>query len=108
MSFTIYKIYLKDNPELFYIGSTNNYRTRKNRHKSQTKTCKSFLHRTIRKHGGFDNIVFEKLEDYKYTFNMFDEHLEQLFIEEIWVRHLQPTLNTRKPCKINWKTYFKI
>ncbi len=107
MSFTIYKIYLKDNPELFYIGSTNNYKTRKRSHKSHlnNKICKSLLYKTIRTHGGYDNMVFEKLEDYKYTFK--DDYQERMFIEEIWIRHLQPTLNTRSPCKINWKEYFK-
>ena len=43
---------------------------------------------------------------YKYTFK--NKEQEQMFIEEIWIRHLQPTLNTRSPCKKNWKEYFKI
>ena len=98
MSFTIYKIYLKDNPELFYIGSTKNLTQRKYSHKSYIKNSHlstSKLYETIRCNGGYDNIVFEKLQDYHYTFNKENHKKEQEYIEEIWIRHLQPTLNQR-------------
>jgi len=62
----VYKIScIDENIKDCYIGSTNNFSTRKRRHKSRSKN--NFNHgnvyKFINEHGGWENWVMEKIED---------------------------------------------
>ena len=56
MSYIIYKICCNDLPEYIYVGSTANFRCRKNKHKiSCNNGDNKKLYTTIRENGGWDN-----------------------------------------------------
>jgi hypothetical protein len=56
MSYIIYKICCDDLPEYIYVGSTANFRCRKNKHKiSCNNGDNKKLYTTIRENGGWDN-----------------------------------------------------
>ena len=82
---TFYKIYCKEDPNQFYIGSTKNFSGRKSHHKKNVKNrsgklywCK--LYQFIREKGGWDN--FEMIRLYTDTFNTKEDrnHDEQCII----------------------------
>ena len=66
-SYTIYKIYSKDNKYL-YIGSTKDIYKRMSKHKqeSNNKNSKKYnykIYKTIRDNGGWSEFLVEKIED---------------------------------------------
>ena len=68
-NFVIYKIYQKDNPEIFYIGSTKNFSSRKSNHKKNchnkvSKKYKYPLYQYIRALGGWDKFNIDIYENY--------------------------------------------
>ena len=103
-NFVIYKIYQIDCPEICYIGSTNNFSSRKSNHKKncKNKVSKKYkypLYKYIRALGGmekFDMIIYEN-----YPCNTRDEGLLK---EQEIIDLLQPKLNTinaKKEIKVN-------
>lgn len=91
--FCIYKIYQKDNPDIFYIGSTNNFSSRKSNHKKNcnnkvSKKYKYPLYQYIRACGGWDNFIIE--EYLKFPCNSKGEGLQK---EQEIIDLLKPKLN---------------
>lgn len=67
--FCIYKIYQENIPDICYIGSTTNFKARKNQHKKNcyNRVSKKYnypLYQYIRKCGGWDTFTFELVEEY--------------------------------------------
>ena len=92
--FIIYKIYQLDSPELFYIGSTKNFSSRKSNHKKYcnnkcSKKYKYPLYQYIRACGGWDKFVIE--EYLKYPCNSKGEGLKK---EQEIIDLLKPKLNS--------------
>jgi hypothetical protein len=94
----IYKICCKDeNITECYVGSTTNAKNRKKTHKSKCTNKNSIdynrpVYRYIRDNGGFDNWIFEVLENYPCR------NKEQLvFRERFWFEKLGATLNSCYP-----------
>lgn len=99
---TIYKIQCKD-PSItdIYIGSTTDYRQRKNRHKydclnlnSSRYNCKIYIF--IRENGGFENFEFKILNQIEYIDKVFKRQQEQSYID-----CMKPTLNTHRAHSTN-------
>lgn len=92
--FYIYKIYEIKNIEIFYIGSTNNFKKRKYSHKKNTmnKRSKGYslkIYKYIRECGGWDNFTME-------IYELIDtiDRKECLKREHEIVNDLKPSLNT--------------
>ena len=102
---TIYKLYCKDeNIKEFYIGSSTNFKSRKNKHKSDcnNENGRSYnikVYKFIRANGGFQNFDFEILLE---TDEDDIKKLEQKYIDE-----LKPTLNCFRACGFDSKEYGK-
>ena len=94
----IYKIICKDETNKnFYIGSSVNFKHRKQNHKStcyneNDKNYNLCLYKHIRQNGGFDNFEMIKLEDYPCKSRVDLETRENYYWEK-----LKPTLNNNKP-----------
>jgi len=91
MKYYIYKIY-KPETEFLYIGSTNKLSSRKSHHKKNTyNRCKKSYHRplykTIRDNGGWDEWIFELVEELDC------EKLEARQREQYYIDTLKPQLN---------------
>lgn len=85
--FVIYKIYQKDDPEIFYIGSTLNFKRRKSQHiknitNRRSRKYKYPVYKYIRELGGIDNFDFEIVE--KYPCNSKGEGLLR---EKEWIKN---------------------
>jgi len=79
---TIYKWKCKDSYDLFYIGSTWDMKHRKTKHKSDCKNNKQQLVFVIcNENGGFDNFVFEVLEEFECYTKQEKEMREQYYID---------------------------
>ena len=92
--FIIYKIYQLDSPDIFYIGSTTNFSSRKSNHKKycNNKVSKKYkypLYQYIRAIGGFEKFNFEIVENYKCNTKE-----EALIKEQYYIDLLKPKLNT--------------
>ena len=94
----IYKIFCKDESITeCYVGSTTDLNRRKSQHKSSCTNKNSIdynrpVYRYIRDNGGFDNWIFEVLENYPCR------NKEQLvFRERYWFEKLSATLNSCYP-----------
>tara|TARA_R110000751_G_scaffold278092_1_gene379833 strand:- start:15 stop:596 length:582 start_codon:yes stop_codon:yes gene_type:complete len=80
---SVYIIVDKNEPSMYYLGSTKNMSRRKPVHKSDCKTSDTKVYRYIREHGGWDNFEFEVIEECDNYF----EREKELIIE------LEPPLN---------------
>ena len=93
-----YLIKIKDKEVLTYIGSTNNFSSRKSHHKKNVrnkvgKLYHTLLYKTIRENGGWENVdivILEtkdlnKTERFKYESELITKH--------------NSSLNVNKPCK---------
>ena len=65
----IYKIQHNEKPELLYIGSTTNFKMRKNKHKAacNKETSKSYntmIYKMIRENGGWDNFTMIQIKEF--------------------------------------------
>ena len=95
---SIYKLCSNDSDiKDIYIGSTTNFRTRKNGHKSTCHNNSSKGHdlkvyQFIRENGGWDAFDMVELERYKAT-DKRSLHTR----ERYWIDTLQPVLNSQIP-----------
>jgi group I intron endonuclease len=96
----MYKIVCNDlNITDIYVGSTTNFRIRKNRHKSVCCNEKSKNHhlkvyRFIRENGGWDNFLMVEIE--KFPCNDSNEAHTR---ERYWIENLNSTLNYNIPSR---------
>jgi len=89
----IYCIYNNKFKKDFYIGSSNNYKNRMRKHKSDcynpNKRCYNYkLYKFIRDNGGWSewsNIIIATVD--------VKDKLEQRKIEQVYIDHLEPGLN---------------
>ena len=97
-NFCIYKIIPKQECKALYIGSTTNFKRRKNQHKknSKNKFKKEVLYEFIRALGGFDNFICEKVLEFPC-----ESREEGLKKEKELIERMQATLNTVMLPKIN-------
>ena len=95
---TYYKIFKKDDPKIFYIGSTLNFSRRKSHHKKnhKNKVGKLYwclLYKSIRDNGGWDNFEMVKIWET-------EEHDLRALEEQAIISIYQPPLNTNKASKL--------
>jgi len=97
-NFCIYKIIPKQECKALYIGSTTNFKRRKNQHKknSKNKFKKEVLYEFIRALGGFDNFICEKVLEFPC-----ESREEGLKKEKELIEKMNATLNTVMLPKIN-------
>jgi hypothetical protein len=98
MKYYIYKIFIKDKPEIFYIGSTIRFAGRKSHHKKNTtnKVGKKYwtrLYVYIRDNGGWDNCIIEIIETGNY-----ETRRDLVIKEQEYIDNLKPELNSIKAC----------
>ena len=98
--FVIYKIYQPEIPEMFYIGSTTNFSSRKSNHKKycSNKVSKKYrypLYQYIRACGGWDKFEMCIIENYQCQ-----SKGEGLQKEQEYIDLLKPKLNAIKAKKI--------
>jgi len=98
----IYKLCCKDpNVTEIYVGSTINFKSRKNQHKTtcnnnseKNKFYNFKVYKFIRDNGGFQNWTMIMLEQYNC------ENKKQLEMRErYWIEKLKPTLNNNIPTR---------
>jgi len=92
-NFVIYKIYHPDSPDIFYIGSTKKFGSRKSNHKKNcvNRVSKKYhypLYKYIRELGGWDNFKIEIYLKYPCKTKM-----EGLLKEQEVIDLLQPKIN---------------
>jgi len=87
----IYKWSCIDSPNLFYIGSTWNMVDRKYTHKDRSKTSEYKNYVICRENGGYDNFIFEVLEEYECN-----DKIERVKREQHWLDTLKPTMNSQR------------
>jgi len=97
--FVIYKIYLKENPEECYIGSTINFSRRKSQHKKNinNRVSKKYhypLYQYIRALGGFDKFDIDIVENFPCQTKQ-----EGLNREKVLIDIHKAKLNSIKPIK---------
>jgi len=98
----IYKLCCKDPIiENIYIGSTTNFRVRKNKHKSDCNntSSKGFnynVYRFIRENGGFENWDMILIENYNCNSKKELDSKEREYVDK-----LKPSLNTIIPSRTN-------
>ena len=80
---SVYRIVDKNEPSMFYIGSTKDLNHRIKSHKFDCKTMDRKVYKYIRENGGWDNFEFEVIEKY-------DNYKEK---EIEIIQELQPPLN---------------
>ena len=96
MKYVIYEIRHKLLTTEFYIGSTNKFSSRKSKHKKNVnnkvgKLYWSKLYLFIRKNGGWDNIIMDKLYEGEC------ETKDDIRIkEQYYIDTMNPTLNSIK------------
>lgn len=96
MKYWIYKIIDKNNNEEFYIGSTNNFSSRKSHHKKNVnnKSGKKYwckVYQYIRANGNWENFDIIILEAGTCEDKEYYKQKEQEYIDK-----LKPTLNSMK------------
>lgn len=80
-----------------YVGSTSNFRTRKDNHKSKcsNEKCKAYklkVYQTIRENGGFDNYSMLEIEKFPCK-----DKNEARARERHWYEELKAKLNSQSP-----------
>lgn len=94
MRYYFYKIFDNNNKDEFYIGSTNNFSSRKSKHKKavNNKVSKKYylrLYQYIRANGGWDNFTMEIIHEMDLDSRASARKEEQAIIDI-----LKPTLNS--------------
>ena len=94
MKFYFYKIVDNNNEDEFYIGCTNNFSSRKSKHKKNTynKVSKKYwcrLYQYIRANGGWDNFTISVIHEMELDTTADARREEQALIDI-----LKPTLNS--------------
>jgi len=97
MKYTFYSINQIDNDEIVYIGSTIDYKRRMRHHKSRCKNenDKEYnkpLYIYIREQGGFNNFIFDIIDEVEC-----DNKNEALAIENKYINEYKPKSNVAKP-----------
>ena len=96
-TYIIYEITCIDkNIEYSYVGSTQNFRSRKSQHKYSLTTLNnpSFnlnIYKFIRENGGWNNFEMRPLEEFKCETN-----IQSKIREQYWIDLKQSNLNSRK------------
>lgn len=93
MTIGVYKLKHKLDATKFYIGSTNNIKSRMVKHKSKVKLCQPNhckLYKTILE-DGWDNYECEVLKEFPED----EVNTEMRISEQDYINELKPTLNTR-------------
>jgi hypothetical protein len=95
----IYSITYNNEPEFFYIGSTNNFSARKHKHKKNTtnKRGKLYwikLYTFIRSKGGWDNFTIKIISEHELENKIDIRKIEQEIIND-----KKPFLNTKNSYK---------
>lgn len=98
-NFVIYKIYQPNSPEIFYIGSTNNFSSRKSNHKKNctNRVSKKYhypLYQYMRGLGGFNTFNMDIYLKYPCK-----NKIEGLQKEQEIIDILKPKLNSMKAIK---------
>lgn len=102
----IYKLCCKDpDVEDVYVGSTTNFRTRKNEHKSRCNNQSSshynfHVYQFIREHGGWDNFDMIQIEEYPCKSKREKEARERYYVEQ-----LKAKLNMKLPQRSKQEYY---
>jgi len=78
-----------DSPDLSYVGSTWNMVQRKSEHKCYSKTSEYKTYIIVRENGGYDNFIFEVLEEYECN-----NENEKCMREQHWIDTLNPSMNS--------------
>ena len=95
----IYNIIYNNKPEIFYIGSTNNFIARKHKHKKNTTNKKGKLYwiklySFIRLNGGWDNFTINIISEHE-----FENKTEIRKIEQRIINERNPLLNSKNSYK---------
>jgi len=93
-NFVIYKIYQSTTPEVYYIGSTSNFSSRKSHHKKNTnnrvgKLYNLPLYKYIRSVGGWETFNIEIIDRYPCKTKN-----EGLIKEQEYISLYKPQLNS--------------
>ena len=100
MKYYIYKITLKTDPTVFYIGSTNSISSRRSSHKKyyKCKTSKKYwtcLYVFIRASGGWESFDMDIIHEGMLSDMTKDEEKKEIKkIEQTYIDNLKPLLNT--------------
>jgi hypothetical protein len=90
-TFIIYEIF-NESLNFRYIGSTENYSSRKATHKTNCKKqLKLKLYETINENGGWDNFTMRPIEEF-----VSENKIGARMRERYWCEMYNPNLNTRK------------
>lgn len=89
----IYGIYNIDEDKIIYIGSTNNFFSRKSHHKLSCKKLKSKVYEYINSSGGWERNTFVILESIKDELS----NTDVLTIERKYVDIYEPMCNSYRP-----------
>ena len=102
----IYKLVSNDiNITELYVGSTQNFRTRKNNHKCKCnnendKGYNLYVYQFIRDNGGWYSFSMVQIEEFK-----FNTRNELNARERFWIESLQATLNKLMPSRTREEHY---
>jgi len=89
MLVTIYSIVCKTNPELIYVGSTQDYKKRVWTHSSASKENPKKVYELIRSNGGWDNFVMSPIKIFECDTREQGREEEDKYIVE-----MKATMNT--------------
>jgi len=89
MLVTIYSIVCKTNPELIYVGSTQDYKKRVWTHSSASKENPKKIYELIRSNGGWDNFVMSPIKTFECDTREQGREEEDKYIVE-----MKATMNT--------------
>jgi len=100
----IYSIVCKTNPELVYIGSTQNYVKRKCDHHFHSKANIKKVYELIRSNGGWDNFVMTPIKPFEC-----DTRQQACEEEDKYIVEMKATMNTKRAvmCPERVKKYKK-
>ena len=90
----IYKIQHKEKKELFYIGHTTNFDSRKSQHKLSVLTKTGKLYEAIRAYGGWNNFEMVPVREANCK-----NRIEALIEEQRSMDELRATLNSKPAYK---------
>ena len=111
----IYKIQHNDKPELLYIGSTTNFKMRKNKHKlssiNENYACyKCLVYKMIRNNGGWDNFTMIQFKEFPCNSKREAEAEEYKLMHELKASmnvHTFSNDNRNERIKIHNKKYYE-
>jgi predicted GIY-YIG superfamily endonuclease len=86
-----------------YVGSTKNFKVRKNKHKSDStneKTAHQKKYQIIARNGGWNNWSMVKIEDFEC-----ETKLDANTRERYWLEHYNATMNTVIPSRSDAEYY---